>query len=360
MAKKQENQSVLFFSQSREDSILMRHLRNHCIEYYKTEYKPIYKRIVGFFHIEAIFALQNIIPKEIQLEISNLAFRKFLQKRHTEYKPKFYTMFFFNWLAKIYFLKCYFLLKKLQPATLIIFDNTTTLKKACIFAAQSLDINVRILYPSHRNSYLFVDTHSTRFESSIPRNPSFFEELPVPIQNKRTKTATKQTNTIVVLLQKDASPEMLLYSPIVKNQVEFLQMLMRISGNVSNLNFVVFGAEKNYQDTQNVFFSNGNFKEILPQSQAVLTCNSVEAIHALKHHKPIIALANASYNIPNISFSAKNEAQLTNILQGIHSLPFNTEIADAFTFFIETQISVKCGNILFPSEEDLDDILSVL
>lgn len=349
-------QTILFLAQGKTESDLMRALTKYCDIYHEKTYKPIYKRIIGFFHIEAIFALQKVLPQEIQDEISEMAFKRFLKKQKPNYKPKPYVKFFFNWLAKIYFLKYYLLFKKLELSKLIILDNNTILKKACIFAANSLNIKVKILYESYKRDHFFIDYADTRFKNSMPRNAEFYKNT-TPISQKAIENNNTQ-DVIIVLLQDDFSQDILLHSPWVQSQLEFLEMIMRISLIFPQTQFLIFNANKQYNDTQNVIFLEKDFKEFLPIAKAVLTCNSIEAIYALKNHKPIINVGNAIYNINGIAFSANSEKKLVNILKNFNVLKFNKKTTDGFTYFLERNL-IKC-DVINTKEEDLRNIIDAI
>lgn len=342
--------TVLLFAQGFEESLFMKSIKDHCKQYKFQQIKPIYFRASYFFHLEFLVALQNFLPKETVNSISEGAYQKFLHKRNK--KPSFWTRLFFNWLAKIYFIKYFFMLKKLTVEEVLVYKDDTILKKAFVYACHGRGIRVNILYKSFKKGRFLIENYSTGFESSIPRNSDFY--LKYYTENVALRSSGE---AILVLLQKDNSIEILTESSYFKTQEDVLKALMTVSQKC-NKKFVVFGAEREYENTHNVFFTTKNYEDFLPFCGGIITCNSIDALMGLEFCRPIILLADAFFNIEGVSFSVNSVEDLVEIIKNLENLPINSKACIGFFNYLQTK-SIRCINLQMPSETELDEIVSI-
>jgi hypothetical protein len=339
--------NVLFFATSKKDSTLFFDLYEHTKGYYKHIYKPIFKRITSFFILEWLFALQRNLPKDVVNEISEYSYRKYVAQN----QDGFFTRLFFNILGKMYFIKCYNILQKYNIEILYIYDDNTIINKACIIAAHNLKIDVKILHDGYKKNLIFIDENATRWNNSLPRNVSFYEEIQ-PSKTYIQKMEAKKENLVLVLLQDDLSPETLLYSPWVRNQKHLLRILADLSKKVPQTQFVVFNATMEYHDTPTIHFTKKPLQEFLPFCKCVITINNQKALFALEVLKPVITLGNAFFNIKGITIGVSSEEKLHTSLKNIDSFKLNTTLVNNFLYCINELYSIKCENINIATTEE--------
>lgn len=350
--EKIQKKNILFFASSKENAQLPYKLYTHTKEHYNKVYKSFYRRLSGLFFLEWIFAIQRNLPQEVVKEISEYSFRK-----HVAQQPeKFYTRYLYNILGKIYFIKSYSILRKLNIDTVFLYDDTTIVNKACVLAANVLKIDVKIMHQGYKNNLLMIDGLSTRFNNSIPRNKEIYTNLTPDIHYITQKPQPKH-NLVLVLLQPDLSPEMLLHSPWVINQKHLIRIVNAMAKNLPEMQFIIFNAEGQHQNTANTHFTTKPFTEFLPYCSGVVTVSNQEALAALEEQKPLINLGNCYFNIEDITHSASSETQLLKLLTNLNSLPLNFKTCNGLLYCLNNVFATQCYNTLAPTPEELDAIL---
>ncbi|MFT4967139.1 MAG: hypothetical protein ACI9CD_000136 [Candidatus Deianiraeaceae bacterium] len=354
MTKKNKKLNVLFFANPNGGLNLIFQLHQYTKNKYGAIYRPIYKRALNFFIFEWIFALQKNLPREMVKEISEYAFQRYVLKHNAG----FFARLFFDVLGKMHFVKYYGTLKKHDVQHIFIYDDIAIANKACIVAAYTLKVDVTIFSEGCTNAMLLVDRSATRWNNSIPRNVDFFKILN-PQRQYISDSPHPSGNMILVVMQEDSSPEILLHSPWISSQRQLLRIIVSVSQKLPNTHFVIFNTRQQYEDSANVHFSDKPLEEFLPFCKAVVTVNDHRTICAFEYHRPVILLGNTFFNIQDLSVSASSVETLHSAIVDIENFPFNKEVANNFLYAINTLYSVKCLNVNYPTNNELNAMIQV-
>lgn len=346
---------ITFISSSKKSSNLLYSIYRYAHEQYKSQYKAKFKRFTHFFLLEILFAIQKNLPKEIVQEISEYSYRKYVAKK-PEY---FFTRYLFNILGKCYFIKAYTFLKNSNTDVLYIFDDTSIINKATIFAAKILKLEIKILHQGYRNNTIFIDSNATRWNNSIPRNVEFYYQIKA--QKIHITEENNHTDDIVlVLMQDDFSPETLLYSPLFVNQKQFLATIKEVAKEMPKTKFIIFNNNSEEQDTKNLLFTKKTFQEFLPFCKCVITINNQEALFALEELKPIITIGNAYFNIEGIAVSVASTSKLITTLQNIHQFQIDKLLINNFLYCVNDLYAIQCSNVENPTIQDKTNFIEII
>jgi len=347
--EKKKRVNAMFLSANKEDEVFMKSLHNYATEELSEKVQPFFRRVTNFFFFEWIFAIQRNLEHDLVVYMSEYEFRKYTVVN----KNKFFTRFYFDCLAKMHFINSYSYLRKHNIDVIYVKDDISIPHIACILAAHNLKIDVKILYDGYRKEMLFVDANATRFRNSLPKNVDFYQNL----QLEPHEINNNSENTILVLLQKDDSLEVMLDSPFVKNQKYLLATVSNLSKVHPNYKFIIFNSDVEFHNTENVIFSQDDFADLIPNAKAVITINSTQAMYAFEYDKPVVLFGNAFYAMNGLTIPIASEQEISDIISKIEEFEFDSSLAHKFIAFVQHYYAVKCTNFIEPTKEDARTIL---
>lgn len=340
--------NIMFMAHYQDDAALLHKFYQYTKTKYSQIYRAFYDRICSFLWIEIPLTFAKPLSKEVIKEISEYTYRRHIMI----HSNRWYKRFIFDLLGMAYFIKYYIKLKKQNIHYLFIYDDQPITNKACIMAARSLNIYTSILYQGYKNGMILIDKVGTRWESSIPHNKEFY----LTIGSKRQTASSVKNNIVLVLLQKDDSPESILYAPIISKQSELLQLITEVAQQLIRTQFVIFNSAKKMDNIHNITYIKEEMLEFLPYAKAVITINNHEALKALDFEIPIISFGNTFFNIDGIAVTPKSKEHLINILENPNPY-YNKEMACRFMNYIDTQ-SVAIHSMYNAQESCFEDILN--
>ena len=318
----------MFVGQSKIDARFIYNFYKYTKNTYTKNYHCFYERLNSFFTFESLFAFTVRLPKEVIAEICEYNYKLYIKKN----KNYFFINFFFNWLAKVYFVKYYGKIRNKNISYLFIYDDNTIQKKACIVAARALKINYTIIVDGYKSNTLCLESFGTRWCAAVPHNAQFYLELN---SERQTKRSTMENN-VVVILQNDASVDAVLYAPLISTQKELMQLVAGVANILQQTNFIIINYAKNWGDYENIQYSQNNIEALLSSAKCVITINAPEAIAALDYEVPIIAFGDAIYNIQGIAVVPRTQSEIIEIINK-PSLYYNKKIASGFLDYIDAK-----------------------
>ncbi|WP_273831880.1 hypothetical protein [Guptibacillus sedimenti] len=161
----------------------------------------------------------------------------------------------------------------------------------------------------------------------------FFEKVNKIIKkkagfNKKERNVQVDGRYIFVPFQVHDDSQIILNSPNIKDMEELVEVIsdaiMKLNKSNDNGYKVVFKEhpgdqgrvdysklyKKHNQNDDIIFLKYGDTNNLIKNSDLVITVNSTVGIEALKHHKPVITLGNAYYNIEGIAHYCRNLSTL--------------------------------------------------
>lgn len=345
--EKIKKHNIMFIAHYQDDAALLYKFYQYTKRKYSKVCHAFFDRIFFFIWIEAPLAFATSLSKESVKEISEYSYKRYIMK----HRKRWYTRFFFDWLGKAYFVKYYTKLRKRNIDRLFIYDDQPIANKACIMAARALNIYTSILYQGYKNGTILLDKTGTRWASSIPHNKEFYTN----ISSERQTTPSTKKDIVLVILQKDDSPESILYAPIISKQSELLHLVTEAAQQLVRTQFVVFNSSKIMNNIHNITYTKEPIEAFLPYAKTVVTINNHEALQALDFEIPVISLGDTFFNIEGISATPKSKEDLINMIQ--NPTPYyDKKTACRFMNYIDTQ-SVAVQSMYNTPESCFEDML---
>lgn len=252
------------------------------------------------------------IPKDMkfynEIEIDNLKYKKYLDKPlfAKENKAEQFNKFIYNYLK---------LHKKLKIN--LRKDRVLDITENGIFQTLKERRNIKKLekYKSLENKKIIIEKY-----------------IFIPFQIETDSQIILNSNKIKKMTQ--------LYECVAKaieelnrNQKEKIKAVFKIHPLDKNINIdEILKLEIKNKDT--IFLMNGNTKELIKNSQAVITINSTVGIEALCEYKKVITLGDAFYNIEKISYHCDNLEKLSDLLKDVLKEKVNKSIIDKFLYYL--------------------------
>ncbi|MBU8909558.1 capsular polysaccharide export protein, LipB/KpsS family, partial [Desertibacillus haloalkaliphilus] len=105
-----------------------------------------------------------------------------------------------------------------------------------------------------------------------------------------------------------------------------------------------------------IFVKKYNIHQLIEKALAVVTINSTVGIEALAHHKRVITLGQALYNIEGIASTCESLDELDTILKKVLNKPINTARIDKFLYYLRFSYQIE-GTINYPSKVTANNVV---
>ncbi|WP_226654745.1 hypothetical protein [Pseudalkalibacillus hwajinpoensis] len=164
---------------------------------------------------------------------------------------------------------------------------------------------------------------------------------------------------IFVPFQVHDDSQIVLNSPQIKDMEDLVRVM---SGAIKNLNKsngsdykVVFKEhpadqgrvdysdlyKKHNHNEDLIFLTSGNTDDLIENSDLVITVNSTVGIEALKHHKPVITLGNAYYNIEGIAHYCGNLSTLHLVIEKAIKEEVDVNLVNSFLNYLRYEYQIE-------------------
>jgi capsular polysaccharide export protein len=205
---------------------------------------------------------------------------------------------------------------------------------------------------------MVFDEKGINYNNSLPRDEKFYKnysssvDLPTSLvprvgKGRQIFTGEKEAlpqNYIFVPFQVDYDTQIITHSHWIKNMRMLFDVIKSVAKD-SEYHFIFkehpsSGIEysdlhKKAASIPNMSFRNTySTQELIEKSQAVITINSTVGIESLLFHKKVIVLADAFYNIKNITYQARDKKALLEQINNIKMLELDTKIVDNFLKYL--------------------------
>jgi len=271
--------------------------------------------------------------------------------------PKIMLKMYFKTFAYINFLRYYAALGD-QCEKMLIWNGGKFRQRIALEVAKLKEIKVFYFENGLLPNTIVFDDKGINYENSVPRELSFFKkyssnvELPKELVPRIGKGNQKFVGDkeglpekyIFVPFQVDYDTQVISHSHWIKNMRMLFDVIEKVSEN-SEYHFVLkehpsSGVE--YEDLYtrvnhipNVSFKNTySTQELIEKSLAVITINSTVGMESLLFHRKVIVLGDAFYNIEGITYEARDQKALLEIIDTIEVLKLDTKLIDNFLKYL--------------------------
>ena len=271
-----------------------------------------------------------------------------------------------------YYRRFYSLLNKYQPKCIALWNGHRLPEFAIKHLAQQLNIPVVHFENGLLPNTTTFDLSGVNDANSLPREASFYKaqaaiERSTPIAQRnlvtrkfhRSKKSRAKSHIfhkslpekfIFVPFQVKFDSQVLLNSPRIKTMYElyrWIEYAMQQS-NDRDLKFVIKEHPSDphkyselYDKNPQIIFSNRDTKELIEQSEAVITINSSVGIEALLLHKSVIVLGEACFGIQGLTHPLSSMEQLPIVINQLSGSQPDTILIEQFLSYLEHQYSVR-------------------
>ena len=271
--------------------------------------------------------------------------------------PKIMLKIYFKTFAYINFLRYYSALGE-QCEKMLIWNGGKFRQRIALEAAKLKEIKVFYFENGLLPNTIVFDDMGINYENSVPRELDFFKQysstvdLPKELVPRIGKGNQKFVGDkeglpekyIFVPFQVDYDTQVISHSHWIKNMRMLFDVIEKVSQN-SEYEFVLkehpsSGVEYSDLYTRVDHISNVSFQntystqELIEKSLAVITINSTVGIESLLFHKKVIVLGDAFYNIEGITYEARDQKTLLEIIDNIEVLKFDTKHIDNFLKYL--------------------------
>ncbi len=238
-------------------------------------------------------------------------------------------------------------LSKKEPGVILVWNGAYFPHKLLIEFAKDTDFKILYFEIAHFPNRIQVDSHGVNHYSSLPREPEFYlnfqdhrnnykptdeksnqnnfsNDLPQHIAVRKNKlkpdgkVVLKPASYIFVVFQVPSDMQILELSPWIKDMYHFYDIVFEMANRIGNLHFVIkehpsfkLKIFNNVKKHPRIIFDNwGDTKELIINSDAVLTINSTAGLEGLVLEKKVINLGLANYNIKGLVLHAFSSDQL--------------------------------------------------
>jgi capsule polysaccharide modification protein KpsS len=109
-------------------------------------------------------------------------------------------------------------------------------------------------------------------------------------------------------------------------------------------------------DDRVIFVKKFNVHKLIKHAVAVITINSTVGIEALAHHKRVITLGDALYNIEGITSTCDQVGLLDDVLLQSLQRPIDTSRIDKFLYYLRFDYQIE-GTINYPSRATAKNVV---
>jgi capsular polysaccharide export protein len=329
-----------------------KNLNESCEIFYLSFFEFI-KNIIYLF-LRRDFWVWSYQGKKYYYYYRNNILKTFIRYPHIYKFAVFRTLLYLGYEFRVHLSKCLFDIKfnKKEPGTILIWNGAYFPHKFLIDYAQLNNFKTLYFEIGHFPNKIQVDPKGINYFSSLPNNPDFFlnykflenEILPTEIGQRKNKTIgdgtviQKPKNYIFVVFQVPSDMQILTLSPWVKSMFHFYEIIFEMANKIPELNFVVkehpsfkLKIFKKVKPHSRIIFDNwGNTRELIENSEAVLTVNSTAGLEGLVLGKKVITLGLANYNLKDLVLNAQNLDQLYHALLNIKVWTFDSRLREQF------------------------------
>ena len=207
-----------------------------------------------------------------------------------------------------------------------------------------------------------ADIKGVNYRCSLSKDPNFYksinfredEVMPLEIGFRRSKVKfNKKFNLpkefIFVPFQVPNDSQILDFSPWIKDMRCFYDVLLKSARKNPKIHFVI-KEHPNFriklcnkvETVENIIFANAyDTKDLIENSQAVMTINSSAGVESLVLSKKVIVLGLANYSLEGLVLKAQNEEELNEILLKLNSWCYDEELRVSFLKFFYNRFLVS-------------------
>lgn len=271
------------------------------------------------------------------------------------YKIRFFkVLLYLSYQLRAHITKCMIILKykHKKKGTFLIWNGSNFPHNLVIDFAKFNNFKTLFFEIGHFPQKIQVDPEGVNYLASLPKDPDFYlnfkfhesELLPSEIGVRKNKLKDdgrrikKPSKYIFVVFQVPSDSQILNLSPWVKSMYHLYDIVFEMADKIPDLNFVIkehpsfkLKIFKKIKPHSRIIFDNwGDTKELIENSDAVLTVNSTAGLEALVLGKKVITLGLANYNLKNLVLNAQNLDELYKVLLKIAEWSFDNTLREQF------------------------------
>lgn len=274
--------------------------------------------------------------------------------------PKIYRIkplrkiLYISFELRLHLTKCLILklFKNKEPGVILIWNGARFPQNFLIEFANINNFKTLHFEIGHFPNRIQVDGKGVNFHSSLPSKPDFYlnykfdmqDELPATIGVRHNKlksdgkTVNKPKSYIFVVFQVPSDSQILVHSPWVKSMYHLYDIVYAMAEKFEHLNFVIkehpsfkLKVAKNVKPHSRILFDNwGDTKDLIQNSEAVMTVNSTAGLEALTFGKKVITMGEANYNLPGLVLNAQNQDELIAHLSSLPQWSYDNILREQF------------------------------
>lgn len=351
--------NLVFFSASKDQkqyfSVLVQYLS---IRATLIDYKKIW------------FPRFSSIPLASVLKLNQQAEFLVIRKKYTQKgmkKPKFYWHFqrFFNRVKAYWLFLSYCRWLKREPARFVAVWNGKKFRQAILVVAAEAN-NKHVIYFERGPlpGMTMVDPKGVNFFSSNPRDLAFYKSLAITLNEKKLENKTYRVRQVFVPFQVVEDSNVYMHSPWVRNMFAFFEEVKVLALLHPEIRFVFKthpACKESYDELiQNnkapnmIFQQDKSSRQLVDESDVVITLNSTVGMEALIAEKPLIVLGEAIYSVEGIVYLASSQQALKNQFDNVCCLTNEALLelrqnARKFVHYLRTEYAVQDDAMQMPS-----------
>lgn len=272
---------------------------------------------------------------------------------------------FYTFKFKLYYRQFYYLLNRLKPKCIAVWNGYLLDEMAAKLVAQKLDIVVWHFENGLLPNTVTLDAKGINNCNSVPRTESFYRsyqpigdklptgdrQLVVRKYNKHKIDHVRRQDFhlslpkkfIFVPFQVGFDSQVILNSPHIDSMYELYRWIEFIVENIGDesLVFVVKEHpsdpciyEELYHKNTRILFSNRNTQELIECADAIITVNSSVGLESLMFHKPVIVLGDACYKIEGMTQEASSKEELISVVEGLSDWTVDVPLIEKFLDYL--------------------------
>lgn len=358
--------------------LLFLSVTKHQYRYFETLKKYLDCPSRHLFFPSFSFSLEGFRYRK-KLQLSDIIATKFkeVDRKYTNPAKRFFYKRLLRLQVPWIISAVYAQLKRFEPDFLIVWNGKKFHQAIAVEIARNLHIQ-----PVYFENGVLPDTTTMDFKgvnasNSVPRDPSFFEELefkedqklPQQLQVREAKSRKKSFETtlperyIFVPFQVAYDTQIIQHSPWIEDMFAFYEIIEWISSQI-DIPFVIKEhpsdrvsdyTSLHHKTNKNIVFSSHNTQELIENAECVMTINSSVAMESLLFGKRVIVLGEAFFAIEGIVKTASSKEEIRTHLERLEQWQINETVIKNFLSYLYYDYLIP-GDWRNPSQKHLEAV----